>query len=136
MLDTLFIPIVMKKKKIYVADDDSDILEVIKQILELNDYEVETSLNGLSLLNAVYPNPDLILLDILMPGTDGRDICRTIKTDVNTQNTPVIMMSAFSDLSTIIFDTKADDFITKPFEISELLVKIKKHLNQEVEVCS
>lgn len=126
----------MKKKKIYVADDDSDILEVIKQILELNDYEVETSLNGLSLITGAYPNPDLILLDILMPGTDGRDICRTIKKGTNTQCTPIIMMSAFSDLSTIIFDTRADDFITKPFEISELLFKVKKYLNQEVEVCS
>ncbi|MDB5119394.1 MAG: response regulator receiver protein [Sphingobacteriales bacterium] len=126
----------MRKKKIYVADDDLDILEVIKQILELNDYEVETSLNGLSLMNEVYPNPDLILLDILMPDTDGRDICRAIKTGIHTHHTPVIMMSAFSDLSTIIFDTKADDFITKPFEISELLIKIKKHLNQEVEVYS
>jgi len=125
----------MEKKKIYVADDDPDVLEVIKQILELNDYVVVTSLNGLSLLNAVYSNPDLVLLDILMPDTDGRDICRALKTGEHTHHIPVIMMSAFSDLSTIIFDTKADDFITKPFEISDLLLKIKKHLNQEVEIC-
>ena len=125
----------MRKKKIYVADDDPDVLEVIKQILELNDYEVVTSLNGLSLLSAVYSNPDLVLLDILMPDTDGRDLCRALKTGEHTHHIPVIMMSAFSDLSTIIFDTKADDFITKPFEISDLLLKIKKHLNQEVEIC-
>ena len=124
----------MRKKKIYVADDDSDILEVLKQILEINDYEVETSINGLSLMDENHPNPDLILLDILMPDTDGRDICRAIKTSVTTNSTPVIMMSAFSDLSTIIFDTKADDFITKPFEISELITKIRKHLNQEVKI--
>lgn len=118
----------MKKKRIYVADDDPAILEVVSQILEMGGYEVEASADGLSLLNNPIM-PDLVILDILMPGTDGRDICRSIKADLNTKYIPVIMMSAFSDLSTIIFDTKADDFITKPFDISDLLFKVEKLLN-------
>lgn len=125
----------MKKKRIYVADDDPAILEVVTQILEMGGYEVEASADGLSLQNNS-TIPDLVILDILMPGTDGRDICRAIKTDIHTKYIPVIMMSAFSDLSTIIFDTKADDFITKPFDISDLLFKVEKLLHEATAVVS
>lgn len=115
-------------KKIIVADDDSAILDVIKIILEDEGYTVETTLNGAHVLEKAKKfQPQLILLDIWMSGEDGRDICRRLKENSATKQIPVIMISANRDMDKMSQECGADDCIAKPFEMSELLAKVKQY---------
>lgn len=115
-------------KKILVADDDPSILEALQMLLEDEGYNVETSNNGASLIKAREEYPDLILLDIWMSGMDGRDICRQLKNNDITKNIPVILVSANKDTEQIAKDAGADGFIAKPFEMEDLLAKVKEHV--------
>lgn len=117
------------KKKILVADDDAAIVDAIQLILEDADYKVETTLNGEDVIKMNKNYPHLILLDIWMSGQDGRTICKYLKSRKSTKNIPIIMISANRDTSQIAKTAGADDFITKPFEIDELLTKVKKYLS-------
>ncbi|HVZ66730.1 MAG TPA: response regulator transcription factor [Patescibacteria group bacterium] len=115
-------------KKILVVDDDSAILEVVKLILEDNDYEVQTSANG-DFLRSIEKNlPDLILLDVLLSGEDGRVIARKLKKNDKTSNIPIIMLSAHPNATTSVYEAGADDFVPKPFEIDTLLSVIARNL--------
>ncbi len=116
------------KKKILVADDDPAIVDAIQLILEDADYVVETTLNGDHLMSIKNDFPSLILLDIWMSGQDGRTICRQLKKQKKTKHIPIIMISANKDTSQIAKAAGADDFITKPFEIDDLLSKVKKYM--------
>jgi DNA-binding response OmpR family regulator len=117
------------KKKILVADDDAAIVDAIQLILEDADYTVETTLNGEDVLKMEDNFPHLILLDIWMSGQDGRTICKYLKKQKLTRHIPIIMISANRDTSQIAKTAGADDFITKPFEIDELLKKVKKYVS-------
>jgi DNA-binding response OmpR family regulator len=114
------------KKKILVADDDPAILDVLTLMLEDAGYDVETSVDGNEVYNmeAVY-YPDLLLLDIWMSGSDGRDVCKHVKKHKHKKDIPVIMFSANKDGAAIAREAGAEDFIAKPFEMDELLEKIK-----------
>ena len=114
-------------KKILVADDDPAILDSIKMILELEGYEVVTTVNGATVPSLLKNKPDLLLLDIWMSGQDGKDICRTLKADKATKNIPIIMVSASRDVAASAKEAGADDFLTKPFEMDDLLAKVKKY---------
>ncbi len=113
----------MSKKKILVADDDSAIVDAVKMILEDENYEVTTTSNGETVRKVHGVLPDLILLDIWMSGVDGRDVCKYLKSQNNTKHIPIVMVSANKDTEKIAMDAGADDFLAKPFEISELLKK-------------
>lgn len=113
------------KKKILVADDDPAILDVMKLMLEDEGYDVETSVDGDRVYKMECDYPDLLLLDIWMSGSDGRDICKYVKAHKLTRDIPVIMFSANKDGAQIARDAGAEDFIAKPFEVDELLSKIK-----------
>ena len=115
-------------KKILVVDDDPAILEVIKIILEDNNYEVETSENGNFVENFNGINPDLILLDVLLSGEDGRDIARALKSQKNTREIPIVMISAHPNAYEGSLKSGADDFISKPFDIDHLLEVVDKNL--------
>ncbi len=115
------------KKKILVADDDAAIVDAIQLILEDAAYTVETTLNGEDVLKLEKDLPDLILLDIWMSGQDGRAICKQLKNDQNTRHIPIIIISANKDISQIAKAADADDYITKPFEMEELLKKVVKY---------
>lgn len=117
----------MLKKRIYVADDDPAILEIITMILEEEGFEVETSVDGKSLQDTLRIFPDLVLLDIRMSGSDGGEICRTLKSKVATQNIPVILVSANKDINIIAENCLANDFLPKPFEINDLLMLTRKY---------
>lgn len=113
--------------KILVVDDDEDILDALTMVLEDEGYQVETAFKGekvYSLIDKI--KPDVILLDILMSGHDGREICRKIKKNPATRNIPIIMVSAHPSAADGAKVNGADDFLPKPFEISELISKIKK----------
>lgn len=112
--------------KILVADDDPAILDSIKMILELEGYEVTTTVDGATIGRMFEEQPDLLLLDIWMSGQDGKDICRALKAQDTTRHIPIIMISASRDVAESARDAGADDFLTKPFEMEELLLKVKK----------
>lgn len=114
--------------KILVADDDPAILDSIRMLLELNGYEVETTVDGEKIYKMEKDYPDILLLDIWMSGQDGRDICRYLKKNPLTKHIPIIMISASRDVMKSAHDANADDFIAKPFEIDELLSKINKYI--------
>jgi len=117
--------------RILAVDDDKDILDVIQIILEDSGYQVETLSDGLQLQEAIRAHtPDLILLDIMLGNVDGRELCRNVKARTETNNIPVIMISASHNLSDVLKqDCAPDDFIAKPFDINVLLNKIKQQLS-------
>lgn len=117
----------MRRKKILVADDDSDILEVINLILNVKGYDVKTEKNGENLLQMKEDLPDLLLLDIWMSGIDGRDICRKLREKMETRALPVIMLSANIDIKKMSDDCGATDYLAKPFDINDLVGIIEKH---------
>ena len=111
-----------------VADDDSDILEIITIILEEKGYEVKTAPNGESLDALEKLQPDLLLLDIRMSGKDGREVCRRLKNQQATSHIPIIMLSANIDIAKISAECGANDSLAKPFEIKDLLAIIERHI--------
>lgn len=115
-------------KRILVADDDPAILEVISIILEDAGYDVDTSSNGEISLQTEGILPDLFLLDVWMSGKDGRDTCKQIKSDERTKHIPVIIVSANRDIEKITFESGADAFLAKPFEMNDLLALIAKYI--------
>lgn len=116
-------------KKILIADDDPDILDAMKMMLEMEGYDVMTTLDGERVASMFKYRPDLLFLDIWMSGIDGRDICRTIKSKKATKDTPVIMISASTSIGKSAQDSGADDFIAKPFQMKDILSKVEKHIS-------
>lgn len=115
---------IKRKKKVMIVDDDIAILDALSIMLEDAGYEVETTIDGSKLLQKSQNLPDVVLLDIWMSGVNGRDICKRLKTFVNTKDIPVIMISANKDTEKISKESGADDFLTKPFEMKDLLKKV------------
>jgi CheY-like chemotaxis protein len=109
------------KKKIYVADDDPSILEVCSMVLEDEGYEVETSPDGRSIQHRDNNLPDMVFLDIMMSGTSGDDICRSIKSRETTKNIPVVLISANRNINEIATQCGADATLPKPFDIDKLV---------------
>jgi CheY-like chemotaxis protein len=112
-----------------VADDDLAILDCIQLILEDEGYKVKTTANGAEVPALVKTNPNLLLLDVWMSGQDGREICKKIKGNKLTKNLPIILISANKDTKQIAKESGANDFIEKPFEIEDLVSKVKKYVS-------
>jgi DNA-binding response OmpR family regulator len=122
-------------KKILVVDDDPDILDAIQFMLEDAGYEVTTTEKGEYAENLHDTNgglPDVIVLDVLLSGKDGRLICQKLKSQEETRHIPVIMMSAHNNAGQSISTIGADDFIAKPFDMDDLLSKIAKATRGDV----
>lgn len=123
---------VNKKKLILVVDDEPDTLELMHTILEHEGYDVINTQDGKQALEAISHNPDLILLDIRMPGEmNGIDVCKRIKNDPKYKSIPIIFCSA-KVLDHHIeegFQAGGDEYITKPFNSNELLKIISKYVN-------
>ena len=118
-----------REKKIFIADDDQDILEIISMILRTKNYDVQATSDANDIFNLNDSDlPDLILMDIWMSGLDGREICRCLKNDDHTKDIPFIFISANSKIEEITKEYKADGYIAKPFEMQELLSKINSYL--------
>ena len=116
-------------KKIIIADDDPAIVESVQYILEEAGFKVETTLDGNRVQKMADSNPDLLILDIWMSGSDGRQICRSLKSQDKTKDIPVILFSANNETEKLSRQAGADDFLAKPFEITELLEKVENHIN-------
>ena len=118
-----------QKKKLLVVDDDADILEFLKVILEDEGYTfVTTDKDDYLEKLQDEPLPDLILLDLLLSGKDGREIVKYLKTNEKTNHIPVIMFSAHPSAREITKQAGADDFVAKPFEIDLFLKKVAQYL--------
>ena len=118
-----------QKKKLLVVDDEEDILEFLKVILEDEGYTVVTTDKD-DYLKKLQDDtlPDLILLDLLLSGKDGREIVKYLKTNEKTNHIPVIMFSAHPRARETTKQAGADDFVAKPFEIDLLLKKVAQYL--------
>ena len=115
------------RKKILVADDEEIVQEVIIRALDNEKYELCSAFDGIAALEKVKGiKPDLVLLDITRPGKNGLQVCQEIKENPETSNIPVIFVSARTDENVIEkgFDVGADDYLTKPFKLEELVSKI------------
>jgi len=115
--------------KILVVDDDIDILSVMEILLTMKGFEVEVIAKGENTFPKIESfKPDLILLDVLISGYDGRTICRKLKSNKETMHIPVIMFSAHPGAAASILEYGADDFISKPFDVTNLLQKVNYQL--------
>jgi len=119
-----------KQKTILIADDDKDIVDSITAILDHSGYEVLNVMDGTSVMQAVKALPDLILLDIQMPGHDGPTVCRQLKRQASTKDIPVIIVSASMDVQQKAEQAGADDYLEKPFDIDVLQQKVFNLLNK------
>ncbi|MBI4726298.1 response regulator [candidate division TA06 bacterium] len=121
--------IVKNPKKILVVDDDRNVLFLMSELLARENYEIIQASDGLAALKLVRQLlPELAVLDVMMPGLDGFELCRRIKNDPLTSGIKVIMVTAKTlgkDIETGL-SAGADHYITKPFKISELSTKIKE----------
>ncbi len=118
----------INKGTIVVADDDPAILDSLRMILEFNHFTVETIADGIVISKMKTLKPQLLLLDISMPGVDGRDICKKLKSIAATKHIPVIMISANMELEKSVRESGADDYLAKPFEMKDLISKVNKFL--------
>ena len=118
-----------RPKKILVVDDDPDILEFLQELLELEGYTAVVT-DKAEYLKKLHNGslPNLILLDVMLSGTDGREIVKDLKSREETMHIPVIMFSAHPSAERTALAAGADDFVAKPFEIDELLEKIAMHV--------
>ncbi|GAA0085460.1 winged helix-turn-helix domain-containing protein [Clostridium sp. MB05] len=123
----------MSEEKILVVDDEDHIVELISYNLTSSGYKVITANNGLDAVRlAKEENPKLMLLDLMIPGLDGFDVCKAIRNDSETKDISVIMLTAKGEeLDKILgLELGADDYMTKPFSIRELLARIKAVLRR------
>jgi CheY-like chemotaxis protein len=115
--------------RVLVVDDDPDILDAIRFLLEDEGYVVTTTEKGEYAENLHDGNgglPDLIILDVLLSGTDGRTICRSLKSRPDTQQIPIIMISAHPDAEAAAYAVGADHFVAKPFDMFDLLELVQR----------
>lgn len=118
-------------KKILIVDDETDILEILKFVLEAQGYECITATDGemgLSLAREI--NPDLIILDVMMPKINGYKISRLLKYDSKYKDIPIIMVTARSQLEDKMIgeETGVNEYITKPFELDAIVKKVESYL--------
>tara|TARA_A100001011_G_scaffold127555_1_gene134572 strand:+ start:98 stop:802 length:705 start_codon:yes stop_codon:yes gene_type:complete len=121
------------KKTILIIEDEPDIRDLLEFHLKKEGYNVLTSIDGeKGLMAARKENPDLILLDLLLPGIKGLDVCRVLKSDVDTSKINIIMVTALGQEENIVkgLETGADDYVSKPFNMSILLARISAVLRR------
>ncbi len=123
----------MEKKKILIIDDEQDLVDFVKLRLEANNYRVVAAGDGKEGLSAcARENPDLVLLDILIPKIDGFKVCQALKKDPRTAGIPVIMLTAKDHADDIksAKESGVDGYIIKPFDSATLLLSIKDQLDK------
>jgi two-component system, OmpR family, response regulator MprA len=119
--------------KILVVDDERAVRESLRRALELEGYEIQLAADGseaLSVLTNEEPQPDAVILDVLMPGLDGLGVCRSLRDAGN--HVPVLMLTARDEIDNRVagLDAGADDYVTKPFALEELLARIRALLRR------
>lgn len=118
-------------KKILIVDDEKDLVETLKVLLESENYEVIVAFDGKEgLQKAKEENPDLILMDVLMPHLNGYQVCRELKKDPHYKHIPIVMLTAKTQETDRFWgiESGADEYLTKPFESDALLSTLGKKL--------
>ncbi len=123
-----------KQLKVLVVDDEDNIIELIRLGLRYEGFQVEVASDGeqgIALAQRI--DPDLVILDVMMPGIDGIEVCRRLRSNPTTRDVPVLMLTAKDEVGDRILglQTGADDYLTKPFDFYELLERIKAILRRQ-----
>lgn len=114
-------------KLIQIIEDDDDIRFIVEYVLIEEGYRVESFATVKDFRDAMdKSNPDLILLDVMLPDGNGIDVCRQLKLDEKTKNIQIIIMSAHAAEKAVLEEACADDFISKPFDLDHLLEHVKR----------
>jgi len=126
-------------EKILVADDEQKIRNLLDHFLRGQGYEVVLATDGNQALKlAAEENPQVIILDIRMPGLDGLKVCKRLKENEQTKLIPIIVITGFEDNKMEALNIGADDFVNKPFDLAEISIRVKsalriRHLTNELE---
>jgi two-component system phosphate regulon response regulator PhoB len=123
-----------KTKSILIIEDEKDIVDLIAYHLKQSGFSVISALDGPSGLElARKKRPGLIILDLMLPGMDGKDVCRSLKSNPATQSAPILMLTAKAEeMDRVIgFELGADDYVTKPFSPRELVLRVKAILRRK-----
>ena len=113
--------------KVLIIDDDPDVRTVMNVLMKKQGYEVETAFSKEDALSKLEDfQPSVILLDVLLSGTDGRELCRELKQNEEMKNIPVIMVSAHPGAAENINSYGADDFVSKPIDTASLMRKVEQ----------
>ena len=123
----------MSKKHVLLVDDDPDFVEAVKAVVEGDGYEVEVAYDGKEALEKIArKKPDLVILDVMMPEVNGHEACRELKSNAETKDIPVILLTAVASRVTSstythrdMLESEAEDYIPKPVEPEVLLGRIK-----------
>ena len=124
----------MPKKRIFIADDQADILSLLKDFLTNHDFEVMVIKEPKNILAAVISfKPDLILLDLLMPNLDGFEVCEILNKNSQTREIPIIIISGFGNLAELkkAYSLGAVGYFVKPFSLNDLFTKIIKTIDNK-----
>ncbi|MGD8786848.1 MAG: response regulator [Phycisphaerales bacterium] len=125
----------MPKENILIVDDEEDVLELVRYNLDKNGYKVETAISGEEALTKARTKlPDLMILDLMLPGIDGLEVCKIVKNDAKTQNIPIIMLTAKGEEADIVtgLELGADDYVTKPFSPKVLIARVRRILHRNI----
>jgi two-component system phosphate regulon response regulator PhoB len=126
----------MAKEKILVVDDEEDILELLRFNLSREGYQISCAASGEDALSLVRSEiPDLIVLDLMLPGMDGLEVTRSLKNNLSTKNIPIVMLTAKGEEADIVtgLELGADDYITKPFSPRILVARVRAVLRRNVK---
>jgi DNA-binding response OmpR family regulator len=121
------------RKRILVVDDEKDLVDLISYNLQRNGFDILAAYNGNDAMEiAQREQPDLIILDLMLPGTDGTEVARRLKADSRTAQIPIIMLTAKSEETDVVVGLTlgADDYVTKPFSVKILLARLNTVLRR------
>ena len=125
--------VIMAHEKIMVVDDEEDIQELVRYNLERNGYEVSCVSSGEEAIDEIRSfRPDLLILDLMLPGIDGFEVCRTLKNDPKAEHIPIVMLTAKGEESDVVtgLELGAEDYIVKPFSPQVLLARARAVLRR------
>jgi DNA-binding response OmpR family regulator len=129
-MDRYFKKLMIQNKRVLILDDDQDILEALGLAFEMSDFDVMGITKAEKIVeNIMQFKPNIIILDVLLSGTDGREICRMLKLMDETKGIPVIMISAHPDVERSTLEAGANNFFAKPFDINNLIDKADYLIN-------
>lgn len=124
----------MSRKTVLVIDDERDLVDILSFNLQREQYRVLTAFDGESALDvARRESPDLILLDLMLPGIDGLEVCRRLRADARTASIPIVMLTAKGEETDAVIGLAqgADDYVRKPFGVKELMARVAAHLRTQ-----
>jgi len=125
----------MANEKILVVDDEEDVLELVRYNLDKNGYKVDVATSGEQALGKARAKPpELIMLDLMLPGIDGLEVCKKLKSDPKMEHIPIIMLTAKGEESDIVtgLELGADDYVTKPFSPRVLIARVRRILQRAI----